>query len=121
MRAETFLGRIAARLGRRRRLEVPVRDERGSPTFHREGVMKAGERASRFVGELEAVEGVCKRVSSPAEAREELRSLLADAGGPIAAYAPEAFAGWDLDELWAECEPTVWRGGDKQAAADFRA
>ncbi len=127
MQRETFLNRIAARLGRPRVTATPTRGEMGVPEGYRAAPLGTAANASdlceHFKRELENVGGRVAIANRRADVGPLVRSELAHWGATrLVSWDKSEFREWDVDWLWNEAQCTPWNGrsADLEAAARFR-
>ena len=127
MQRETFLNRIAERLGRPRVTARPARGEMGVPESYRAAplgtVANAGDLCEHFKRELENVGGRVAIANRPSEVAQLVRSELAHWGATrLVSWDESEFRDWEVRWLWNEAHCTPWRSGsaDPEAAARFR-
>ncbi|HEV3190348.1 MAG TPA: lactate utilization protein C [Polyangiaceae bacterium] len=127
MQRETFLNRVAERLGRPRVTAEPARGEMGVPEAYRAAplgtVANAGDLCEHFKRELENVGGRVAIANGRAEVAPLVRSELAHWGATrLVSWDESEFRDWDVHWLWNEAHCTPWHSGsaDPEAAAKFR-
>jgi L-lactate dehydrogenase complex protein LldG len=126
MQRETFLNRIAERLGRARMTAAPARGEMGVPESYLAAPLGAtaegGDLCEHFKRELENVGGRVAVANRLAEVAPLVRSELAYWGATrLVSWNKLEFRDWDVQWLWNEANCTAWDGEtDLEAAARFR-